>query len=80
MHEDDALKLMSAAYDAGINFFDNAEGYESGKSKELMGKHCVNWPGHATPSSFQAKCFGVAVSQPSMACRASTLLMAVMWH
>ena len=38
VHEDDALKLMTAAYDAGINFFDNAEGYEGGKSEELMGK------------------------------------------
>ena len=38
VHEDDALKLMTAAYDAGINFFDNAEGYEAGKSEELMGK------------------------------------------
>jgi voltage-dependent potassium channel beta subunit len=38
VHEDDALKLMTAAYDAGINFFDNAEGYEQGGSEILMGK------------------------------------------
>ena len=25
--EDDAASIMGAAYDAGINFFDNAEGY-----------------------------------------------------
>jgi len=37
VHEDDALKLMTTAYDAGINFFDNAEGYEGGKSETLMG-------------------------------------------
>ena len=37
VHEGDALKLMTTAYDAGINFFDNAEGYEAGKSEALMG-------------------------------------------
>jgi voltage-dependent potassium channel beta subunit len=37
VHESDALKLMTAAYDAGINFFDNAEGYEAGGSETLMG-------------------------------------------
>ncbi len=34
----DAKTLMSAAYDAGVNFFDNAEGYESGNSETLMGE------------------------------------------
>ena len=33
-----AKELMSAAYDAGINFFDNAEGYEQGKSELVMGQ------------------------------------------
>ena len=28
---------MAAAYDAGVNFFDNAEVYASGKSEEVMG-------------------------------------------
>ncbi len=37
VHENDALELMTTAYDAGINFFDNAEGYEGGKSEALMG-------------------------------------------
>jgi voltage-dependent potassium channel beta subunit len=32
-----ALEMMSAAYDAGVNFFDNAEVYASGKSEEVMG-------------------------------------------
>ena len=31
-------KLMGLAYDSGINFFDNAEAYEGGKSEELMGR------------------------------------------
>lgn len=29
---------MKAAYDAGINFFDTAEGYEGGASEIVMGK------------------------------------------
>lgn len=33
-----AKQIMTAAYDAGINFFDNAEGYESGESERLMGQ------------------------------------------
>ena len=34
---DDAVEMMSAAYDAGVNFFDNAEVYAFGKSEEIMG-------------------------------------------
>ena len=34
---DAAVAMMGAAYDAGVNFFDNAEGYASGKSEEIMG-------------------------------------------
>ncbi len=32
-----AMKMMTAAYDAGVNFFDNAEVYAKGKSEEIMG-------------------------------------------
>lgn len=32
-----AVKMMAAAYDAGVNFFDNAEVYAHGKSEEVMG-------------------------------------------
>lgn len=32
-----AVEAMSAAFAAGVNFFDNAEGYASGKSEEVMG-------------------------------------------
>lgn len=34
----DALDLMALAYDAGINFFDNAEIYEQGRSEVVMGE------------------------------------------
>jgi len=36
--EDLAYKMMKKAYDAGVNFFDNAEAYAGGKSEILMGK------------------------------------------
>jgi voltage-dependent potassium channel beta subunit len=33
-----AERLMTIAYDAGVNFFDNAEAYASGKAEIVMGK------------------------------------------
>ncbi len=35
---DKAVSLMKIAYEAGVNFFDNAEVYSSGKAEEIMGK------------------------------------------
>lgn len=35
--EANAIELMSAARDYGVNFFDNAEVYATGRSEELMG-------------------------------------------
>ena len=35
--EDAAYQLMKAAYDAGVNFFDNAEAYAAGKAETMMG-------------------------------------------
>ena len=34
---DAAAEIMAAAYDLGVNFFDNAEAYAAGKSEEVMG-------------------------------------------
>jgi len=34
---DSTVEMMSAAYDAGVNFFDNAEGYAAGESEKVMG-------------------------------------------
>ncbi len=44
--EDAAVSIMSAAYDAGINFFDNAEGYERGNAERVMGEALkqLKWP------------------------------------
>lgn len=35
---DKAVGCMTAAYDAGVNFFDNAEGYAAGQSEIVMGE------------------------------------------
>ena len=34
---DSTVTMLTAAYDAGVNFFDNAETYAAGKSEEVMG-------------------------------------------
>lgn len=34
----DAASILKTAYDAGVNFFDNAEGYEAGKAEAVMGE------------------------------------------
>ena len=41
-----AEDCLSAAYEAGVNFFDNAEGYEAGKSETIMGEaiRSLGWP------------------------------------
>ena len=40
-----AAEIMAAAYDAGVNFFDNAEAYAKGQSEEVMGAALkkLNW-------------------------------------
>ena len=41
-----AREMMAAAYDAGVNFFDNAEVYAGGRSEEIMGAalKALAWP------------------------------------
>jgi voltage-dependent potassium channel beta subunit len=41
----DGVEIMAAAYDAGVNFFDNAEVYANGRSEEVMGAALkkLNW-------------------------------------
>ncbi len=36
--EEEAYACMKAAYDAGVNFFDNAEAYAQGEAERIMGK------------------------------------------
>ncbi len=35
---EEAKEIMAAAYDAGVNFFDNAEAYANGQAELIMGK------------------------------------------
>src|SRR4030042_2192129 len=39
------IRMISAAYDTGVNFFDNAESYEKGESEAIMGAALreLNW-------------------------------------
>ena len=48
VNEDLALECMTAAYEAGVNFFDNAEAYAGGESERIMGKALARagWPRH----------------------------------
>jgi len=41
-----AVEMMAAAYDGGVNFFDNAEVYAGGRSEEIMGQalKMLAWP------------------------------------
>lgn len=41
-----AVEMLAAAFDAGVNFFDNAEVYASGRSEEIMGRAFkqLAWP------------------------------------
>jgi voltage-dependent potassium channel beta subunit len=46
---DKALACMDAAYQAGVNFFDNAEAYAGGESERIMGEAIreLGWPRHS---------------------------------
>ena len=43
-----ARECLAAAYDAGVNFFDNAEVYAGGRSEKIMGEAIaeLGWPRH----------------------------------
>ena len=45
-----AEECMSAAYESGVNFFDNAEAYAGGDAERIMGKTIrrLGWPGTVT--------------------------------
>src|SRR3954454_22437994 len=38
LDDDLAMRCMEAAFDAGVNFFDNAEAYAGGDSERIMGR------------------------------------------
>ena len=49
MKDDVAMECMQAAYDAGCNFFDNAESYAGGESEAIMGRVIaeLGWKRHS---------------------------------
>lgn len=49
MKDDMALECMQAAFDAGCNFFDNAEAYAAGESEAIMGRvfKSLGWARHS---------------------------------
>ncbi len=49
MKDDMALECMQAAFDAGCNFFDNAEAYAAGESEAIMGRvfKSLGWERHS---------------------------------
>ncbi|MFV0307917.1 MAG: potassium channel beta subunit family protein [Desertimonas sp.] len=49
LKDDLAMECMQAAYDAGCNFFDNAEAYAGGESEAIMGRVIteLGWPRHS---------------------------------
>jgi voltage-dependent potassium channel beta subunit len=46
---DRAIECMDAAYEVGVNFFDNAEAYAGGESERIMGEAIrkLGWPRHS---------------------------------
>jgi voltage-dependent potassium channel beta subunit len=67
LKDDMALECMQAAYDAGSNFFDNAEVYAGGESEAIMGRviEQLGWARHTYVLS--TKFFwGVHGSTPNM--------------
>ncbi len=45
--EDTSIELIQAAYEAGVNFFDNADIYANGQAELVMGKALKNLPREA---------------------------------
>ncbi|HAP01302.1 MAG TPA: aldo/keto reductase [Bacteroidetes bacterium] len=50
-------KCMKYAYDHGVNFFDNAEGYNFGESEKLMGKILKKMKWHRDSYAISSKVF-----------------------
>ncbi len=65
---------MARAYDSGVNFFDNAEGYEW-KVRNRYGLKLLKTLGWSRDSFIVStvRCFGVVRSQHKEACRANML-------
>ena len=67
-----AEDCMVAAYEAGVNFFDNAEVYANGKSEIVMGHILKKQAGTAARLWFRAKFSGAAACLTRKASAGST--------
>jgi len=63
---DTAMECIDAAHDAGVNFFDNAEGYAEGRSETIMGQAIakLGWARHSYVIS--TKVFWGLYDEPNM--------------
>ncbi len=61
---DNAKQCMHAAYDAGVNFFDNAEVYAQGESERIMGKVLADSGWRRDSYVVSSKVFGGSVPDP----------------
>ena len=64
MAVDAALEAMTAAYDAGVNFFDNAEVYALGESETIMGEALKRAGWRRDSYSVSSKVFWGSVADP----------------
>lgn len=62
---DGALALMSAAYDRGCNFFDNAEVYATGQAETIMGEALQKAGWQRDSYIVSSKVFGGSIPNPS---------------
>ncbi|AHC16740.1 potassium channel beta subunit family protein [Salinispira pacifica] len=60
-----AAELIKTAYDAGVNFFDNAEVYEKGKSELVMGKALKKLGLRRDSFLVSSKVYGGVVDEPN---------------
>ncbi len=68
-----AEACLHAAWDAGVNFFDNAEVYADGRAETVMGDIIRRAGWHRSDFVVSTKIFwGGAGPEPTAACRAST--------
>ena len=61
---DRAVEIMSAAYDGGMNFFDNAEAYAAGQSEVIMGQVFKKTGWRRDSFIVSSKVFWGSVNQP----------------
>ena len=70
--ERQARECMAAAYDAGVNFFDNAEVYAKGQSETIMGEVLrKSWAGGARPTSCPPSSSGACTTAPTKRTRST---------